>query len=140
MGACLQTLGIGALAARTGVNIETIRYYERIGLMPPPTRTESRRRSYEEAEVQRLTFIRRSRELGFSVADIRKLLELAHGNNPKCGTARALTSHHLRDVRGKIASLKRMERALKRMIEACQPDGQRSCPIIDALGDTNTSR
>ena len=127
-------LRIGGLAERTAVNIETIRYYERVGLMPAPHRTPSRRRVYEDAHVQRLNFIRRSRELGFSLADIRKLLQLAEVGNLDCGKVRAMTSHHLADVRGKIASLKMLERALGTMVDACEPEeSQRSCPIFDAL-------
>lgn len=122
---------IGKLAAETGVNIETIRYYERVGLLDTPPRTGGRHRVYDEQAVRRLTFIRRSRELGFSLENIRTLLDLSDGKQD--GEARALTLRHLDDVRGKITSLKRLEKFLKGMTEACKPGDQNSCPIFDAL-------
>ena len=122
---------IGKLAAETGVNIETIRYYERVGLLGIPPRTGGRHRVYDQQAAQRLTFIRRSRELGFSLEDIRTLFDLSDGKQD--GAARALTLRHLDDVRGKITSLKRLEKALKGMTEACKPGDQTSCPIFDAL-------
>jgi MerR family mercuric resistance operon transcriptional regulator len=126
---------IGKLAAETGVNIETIRYYERVGLLAAPPRTRGRLRVYDRHHAQRLTFIRRSRELGFSLDDIRTLLDLSDGRRD-CA-ARQLTLRHLDEVRGKIASLKRLERALKGMTEACKPGDQHSCPIFDALSGQN---
>ncbi len=131
---------IGALADRTGVNIETIRYYERVGLLPPPPRTQGRHRAYDERHAQRLMFIRRSRELGFSLDDIRTLFQLADGGNSACGAAKDVTLRHLLDVRGKIASLKRLERALKDMTSACVPGNQLSCPIIETLSATQTAK
>jgi len=128
-----EPLLIGKLAARTGANIETIRYYERAGLLPPPPRTEGRHRLYDQGHVERLIFIRRSRELGFSLGDIRVLLGLAHGSNVACAETKEVTLRHLTDVRGKIASLKKLERALTSMTDACQPGSQSACPIIDAL-------
>jgi MerR family transcriptional regulator, mercuric resistance operon regulatory protein len=122
---------IGKLAAETGVNIETIRYYERVGLLDIPPRTGGRHRVYNEQAAQRLTFIRRSRELGFSLEDIRTLLDLSVRKQDRA--ARALTVRHLDDVRGKITSLKRLEKALNGMTEACKPGDQDSCPIFDAL-------
>ena len=122
---------IGKLAAETGVNIETIRYYERVGLLAVPPRTQGRHRVYDDHQAQRLTFIRRSRELGFSLDDIRTLLNLSD-ESQDCA-AKKVTLRHLNDVRGKIASLKRLERALKSMTEACKPGDQKSCPIFDAL-------
>ena len=127
---------IGKLAAETGVNIETIRYYERVGLLDIPPRTEGRHRVYNQQAVLRLTFIRRSRELGFSLEDIRTLLNLSDGKQD-CAT-RTLTLRHLDGVRGKIASLKRLEKALKGMTEACKPGDQNSCPIFDALSAVST--
>lgn len=128
---CKPKMLIGKLAGETGVNIETIRYYERVGLLAAPPRTQGRHRVYDDHHAQRLTFIRRSRELGFSLEDIRTLLDLSDGKRD-CA-ARDLTLRHLTDVRGKITSLKRLERALKGMTEACKPGDQNSCPIFDAL-------
>ena len=125
---------IGKLATETGVNIETIRYYERVELLSAPARTEGGHRVYDADHVQRLTFIRRSRELGFSLDDIRTLFALSGKRD--CA-AKELTLLHLADVRGKIASLKRLERALKGMTEACKPGDQKSCPIFDALSGQN---
>lgn len=122
---------IGKLAKETGVNIETIRYYERVELLSAPARTEGGHRVYDADHVHRLTFIRHSRELGFSLDDIRTLLALSDGKRD-CA-AKELTLRHLVDVRSKIASLKRLERALKGMTEACKPGDQKSCPIFDAL-------
>jgi len=87
--------------------------------------------------VQRLCFIRRSRELGFSLDDIRTLLGLAENGDMACSDTRDMTLRHLADVRGKIASLRKLERALKAMTDACQPGSQRPCPILDTL---NASR
>ena len=101
---------IGQAAAKTGVNIETIRYYERVGLLANPTRTEGGHRVYEAQHIHRLAFIRRCRELGFSLGDVRMLLDLA--DNERDGAAKELTLRHVGNVRGKIASLNRLERAL----------------------------
>ena len=128
-----EPLLIGKLSERTGVNIETIRYYERIELLPTPARTAGRHRAYDGRHVQRLSFIRRSRELGFSLDDIRTLLRVADRGDMTCATAQGVTHQHLDAVRGKIASLKRLERALKDMAATCQPGNQASCPIIEAL-------
>lgn len=125
---------IGKLAAETGVNIETIRYYERVGLLGTPPRTDGGHRLYSADHAQRLTFIRRSRELGFSLDEIRTLLDLA--DSKRDCAAKELTLRHLTDVRGKIASLRKLERALKGMTDACQPGTQNSCPIFEALGQT----
>jgi MerR family mercuric resistance operon transcriptional regulator len=122
---------IGKLAAETGVHIETIRYYERAGLLPKPTRTAGGHRFYDRGHARRLSFIRRSRELGFSLDDVRALLKLA--DRKQACAAKELTLKQLEDVRGKIASPRKLERALKAMTEACAPGNQRSCPIFDAL-------
>ncbi|KAB2940276.1 helix-turn-helix domain-containing protein [Hyphomicrobium sp.] len=130
----MKPLLIGRVAERTGVNIETIRYYERIGLLAHPPRTEGRHRTYDEGDVRRLGFIRRGRELGFSLEDVRTLLKLADRGGMACAETKDMTARHLGDVRGKIRSLKRLERALTKMTDACQPGSQLSCPVLDALG------
>jgi MerR family mercuric resistance operon transcriptional regulator len=129
-----KPLLIGGVAERTGVNIETIRYYERVGLLPHPPRTGGRRRTYDEASVRLLDFVRRGRELGFSLAEVRTLLELADRGAVACAETKDMSVRHLADVRGKIRSLKKLERTLKKMTDACQPGTQLSCPILDALG------
>jgi MerR family mercuric resistance operon transcriptional regulator len=128
-----QHLGIGALSAQTGVNIETIRYYEREGLLPHPPRTAGGHRSYSEDHLKRLTFIRRSRELGFSMAEIRDLLALVDGRSYTCGEVKALTLEHAKSVRRKIADLQRMDRMLVKIASGCEGGTVPECPIIDAL-------
>lgn len=128
-----EEFAIGALAVETGVKIETIRYYERIALLPEPPRTQSRRRTYGREDILRLGFIKRARELGFSIDDIRTLLGLAEGSRD-CVATRGIALKRLEEVRGKISSLRRLERALTLMTDACHPGRQVSCPIIEALG------
>ncbi|MCA8926587.1 MAG: helix-turn-helix domain-containing protein [Alphaproteobacteria bacterium] len=126
-------LTIGELAKRTGVNIETIRYYERIDLLPPPPRTPSGRRSYAESHVQVLAFIRRGRELGFPIADIRTLLRLAEPDDTSCAEVESIARAHLDSVRSKIADLMRLERLLSETVSQCGGDGAPSCPVLDVL-------
>lgn len=128
---------IGRIAAQTRVNIETIRYYERIGIVTEPPRTSGRHRAYDDQHVQRLIFIRRSRELGFSLDNIRELLELADRSNKACSKTKDLTLRQLADVRGKITSLRKLEHALRVMTEACEPGSDKPCPILDALSLRN---
>ncbi len=123
---------IGRLSAETGAKVETIRYYERIGLMPRPPRSAGNRRLYDRAARERLGFVRRARELGFSIDDIRALLSLSGGEGP-CAKARALTVRHLSNVRERIADLKKLERTLSQAAQQCAPDASRRCPIIEAL-------
>ncbi|MHA1113723.1 MAG: MerR family transcriptional regulator [Alphaproteobacteria bacterium] len=128
-----RTTAIGALSKGTGVNIETIRYYERIGIMPNPPRTEGGQRVYGEAHMTRLAFIRRSRELGFSLDDIRRLLQLVDGGEFTCGEVKEMTVAHIADIRKKVADLRRMERVLKEMASKCDGGDVPDCPIIEAL-------
>lgn len=128
-----QHFGIGVLSDRTGVNIETIRYYEREGLLPDPPRTAGGHRSYGEDHLKRLTFIRRSRELGFSMAEIRDLLALVDGGSYTCGEVKALTIDHAKNVREKIVDLQRMEKMLDAISSQCEGGSIPECPIIDAL-------
>lgn len=127
---------IGRLSRQTGVNIETVRYYERIGLLPKPSRSSGGRRLYDAADARRLTFIRRSRELGFSIDEIRALLALSGGKG-RCADVHALTVRHLDEVRAKIADLRRLERTLARTADRCARDASPKCPIIDALSSPN---
>ena len=123
---------IGQLAQRTGANIETIRYYERIGLLPVALR-QGRYRSYAATDVTRLGFVRRSCELGFSIREVRTLLDLAAGGHESCAEVRDLASVHFHDVRSRIADLRRMERALATTVRACDAGDDAGCPLIDAL-------
>ncbi len=125
--------GIGALSKRIGCNIETIRYYERIGLMPPATRSEGGHRLYGEAQSRRLGFIRRTRELGFTLDQIRTLLTLVDGGRYTCAQVKRITVHHLGEVRSKLADLRTIERVLKDMAAQCGAGSVPKCPVIDAL-------
>lgn len=121
------------LAKRTGCNLETIRYYEKIGLMPEPPRTASDYRVYDETHVARLRFILRGRELGFSIEELRGLLCLVDRGTQTCAEVKALTEQHLADVRAKIADLRRIEKALAATAAKCTGDEAPDCPVIDTL-------
>jgi MerR family mercuric resistance operon transcriptional regulator len=127
-----QAIQIGELSRRTGCNIETIRYYERVGLMPAPPR-RGRYRNYGGEHVSRLAFVRRARELGFTLDEVRALLGLAAGGQASCAEVRDLAASHLQDVRARIADLKRMERALADSVRACEAGQDPGCPLIQAL-------
>jgi len=127
-----SAIQIGELSRRTGCNIETIRYYERIGLMPTPAR-RGRYRSYGADEVARLGFVRRARELGFTLDEVRALLGLAAGGGATCAEVRDLAAAHLKDVRARIADLKRMELVLADSVRACDAGQDPGCPLIEAL-------
>ena len=124
---------IGVLSRRTGCKVETIRYYERIGLLPAPSRSAGGHRLYGEDHLKRLTFIRRGRELGFSLDDIRGLLGLVDGGAYTCAEVKAVTLEHLGEVRRKLADLRRLERVLKGMAAECEGGAVPDCPVIDAL-------
>ena len=124
---------IGALSKTTGVNIETIRYYERIGMVPAPPRTAGGHRLYGADHLRRLAFIRRSRELGFSLQEVRGLLGLVDGREVTCDRVRAVTLNHLGDVRRRIADLRKMERVLRAMAQTCDGGAVPDCPIIETL-------
>lgn len=126
-------LSRGSLAGQTGVNIETIRYYEKIGLMPDPTRSSGGHRIYDQTHLKRLSFIRRSRELGFTLQEIRELLELVDGGDYTCADVRDRTLTHLDDVAKKIRDLEKMRRTLKAMASKCDGGLVPECPILDAL-------
>jgi MerR family mercuric resistance operon transcriptional regulator len=123
---------IGELSRQTGCNIETIRYYERIGLLPQPRRS-GRYRNYEREDAARLAFIRRARELGFTLDEVRTLLALAEGGAQSCIEARGLAMAHLDDVRTRIADLRRMERTLAAHVRACDAGDNVACPMIESL-------
>ena len=127
-------LTIGKLAAASGVNLETIRYYERIGLMPAPDRTEGGHRLYEDDHRRRLVFVRRGRELGFSLGEIRALLDLARPQRRACGEVEKIAAAHLEDVRAKIADLVRLEALLSDTIRRCEGQADApACPVLDLL-------
>lgn len=124
---------IGELSHRTGGHIETIRYYERIGLLPVPDRI-GRYRRYGPADVRRLAFIRRARELGFTLDEVRALLRLSEADGKTaCAEVRDLAASHLAAVKAKIADLQAMERTLKEAVRCCDAGEMPGCPLIDAL-------
>ena len=124
---------IGTLSRHTGVNIETIRYYERTGLMRKPARTAGGYRTYAPVDAQRLLFIRRTRDLGFSLDEVRRLLSLADQKSRSCRSVHALAVQHLADIRVKIADLRRMEKVLVEMVAACAEGTLPQCPLLEAL-------
>jgi MerR family mercuric resistance operon transcriptional regulator len=126
---------IGELSSHTGVNVETVRYYERIGLVPQPPRSAGGRRVFAPSDVQRLSFIRRARELGFSIDDIRSLLEVAKGSGT-CKDAYALAVRHRDAVRANIRDLRRLERKLSEAADLCSRGASSACAVIDALSQS----
>ncbi|PKP68041.1 MAG: MerR family transcriptional regulator [Alphaproteobacteria bacterium HGW-Alphaproteobacteria-5] len=123
----------GELAKRSGCNIETIRYYEKIGLLTEPDRTASGHRLYAPDDQARLGFIMRGRDLGFDIEDIRGLLGLVDGGHQTCAEIKERTERHLADVRAKIADLGRIERVLAATAAQCSGDEVPQCPVLDAL-------
>jgi MerR family mercuric resistance operon transcriptional regulator len=124
---------IGEMSKRTGVNIETIRYYERIKIMPQPDRTAGGNRQYNYDQLKRLSFIKKSRELGFSIDEIRALLEMVDRQDFICGEVHALTIGHLESVREKIKGLRKLEKALVGMAAECSQGDVPDCQILETL-------
>lgn len=124
---------IGALSKATACQVETIRFYERIGLLPAPRRSPGGYRLYGSAHVTRLTFVRRARELGFSLDEVRTMLRLADERERPCAEVRVVASAHLRDVQAKIADLQAMERVLRATVARCARGTGSHCPLIEAL-------
>jgi MerR family transcriptional regulator, mercuric resistance operon regulatory protein len=129
----LDGIPIGELSRLTGVNIETIRYYEKIKMLRPPPRTEGGRRVYGPTETRLLAFIRRGRELGFGLDDIRALLALGAPGKASCADVREIAAHHLGDIRSKIDDLKKLEGLLAKTIARCSGSRVPDCPVLDIL-------
>src|SRR5712692_1210005 len=127
-------LTIGEVAERTGIKVPTIRYYEQIGLLPPPARSEGNRRHYRPGEVRRLAFIRHARELGFEIKDIRRLLAWQDQPERPCDGVDALAREHLAAIDDKIAQLTALRRELKRMLDRCGGGRVAQCRIIESIG------
>jgi MerR family transcriptional regulator, mercuric resistance operon regulatory protein len=128
-----DSMPIGALSNLTGVNIETIRYYEKIKMLPAPRRTASGRRAYGPEETRILAFIRRGRELGFTLNEIQALLSLAEPGKASCGEVRKIASRHVQDIRAKIDDLSRLERLLSTTVAKCSGRRAPDCPMLDIL-------
>jgi len=125
-------IAIGELSRRTNCNIETVRYYERIGLLPTPAR-RGRYRLYGGEDVGRLAFVRRSRGLGFTLDEVRALLGLAAGGGGACAEVREIAAKHLAEVQAKVADLQAMERVLADAVRGCDAGETPGCPLIDVL-------
>lgn len=126
-------LTIGELGTATGTKVETIRYYERIGLLPKPARTRGNYRAYGVAELGRLSFIRRARDLGFSLDQVRALMNLADQRDQSCAAVDAMARAHLAEVERKIADLRALGRELESLVEKCAHNTIADCRIIEAL-------
>lgn len=131
----MKALTIGQVARRTGVGVETVRFYERQGLLEEPARKDSGYRQYEGGVVARLHFIRRAKELGFSLKEIKELLALRVDPTTTCAEVKSRAEAKLADVEAKIQALRRMQKVLQKLTTACSGRGPTSeCPILDALG------
>lgn len=134
-----RSLAIGTLAQLTGTKVETIRFYEKSGLLPAPPRTDGNYRSYELTHLNRLSFIRRARDLGFSLDQVRALLSLSDDRNRSCEAVDAITKQHLLEVEKKIADLKALQSELDRMLKQCSCGTVAECRIIESLSPTASS-
>jgi len=127
------TYSRGQLSELTGIKGETIRFYENRGLLDTPARSAGGHRIYAEGHAMRLTFIRRCRELGFSLAEIEELLRLVDAQGRTCDQVRQTTASHLEQVQSKIKDLRKMERTLKNLIAQCESNSSPDCPVIEVL-------
>nr|WP_314441975.1 helix-turn-helix domain-containing protein [uncultured Sphingomonas sp.] len=129
----MPSFTIGQLSRRTGVNIETIRYFEKVGLVASPPRTEGGHRIYGDDHLRALGFIRRARELGFTPNEVRGILALGGPTQACCDEVREIASQHLETVRRKMADLARLEGLLASTIDRCSGDHVPHCPVIDMI-------
>lgn len=130
-----KNVAIGKVSEASGVKVPTIRYYEQIGLLAEPPRTDGGRRSYDRKDVERLAFIRHSRELGFEIDEIKTLLELQETPGQSCEQADSIAKAHLVAVKKKIASLMALQHELERMVEGCSHGRVETCQVIEILAD-----
>ncbi len=124
---------IGEIATQAHMGTETVRYYEQIGVLHAPERAPNGYRLYDDEHLKRLRFIKRSRELGFSLNKVRSLLSLADDKNMTCRSVREIAEEHLNEVRRNIADLQAMEQLLQATVKPCPGDNSKTCPIIDVL-------
>lgn len=129
----LKHLTIGKLAEQTGVNVETVRYYERAGIIAPPMRTEGNYRSYRDDDVARLRFVRRMRDLGFTLVQIRTLLSIAGQRDRDCGPVDVIAAEHLAEVDRKIADLTALRHQLAEAVATCSGGTVAECRILEAF-------
>lgn len=130
----IERLTIGRLATATGTKVETIRWYEKVGLIDPPQRTEANYRVYAQRDLARLSFIRRARNLGFSLDQIRALIDIADQQDRDCGTVDAIASAHLEEIDRKISDLTALRRELGAVVASCRGGSVANCRILEALG------
>jgi MerR family transcriptional regulator, mercuric resistance operon regulatory protein len=139
----MKKMTIGKLAIESGVNVTSVRFYERIGLMGVPERTLGRHRVYSNDHLRRLRFIHRARDLDFSIEEIRRLLALDEPARTSCREVQEITAAHLKNIRQKLASLRRIEDILARTLKQCSGKATPQCPILDLLnartGDSSKS-
>jgi DNA-binding transcriptional MerR regulator len=133
----MMEFSIGQLSAKCNVKVPTIRYYEQIGLLPEPARTNGNQRRYTEQHQQRLAFIRHSRELGFPLDSIRELLQMSDHPDQSCKAVDSIAQRNLEDVKHRIRRLNALKRELSRMIEGCAGGQVGDCKIIEMLADTS---
>lgn len=132
-----KTYSIGALARAAATNVETIRYYEKSGLLPPPARTASNYRVYEQTHLDRLVFIRRGRDLGFSLDEVRALLRLTDDRTRSCTEVDQIARTHLAEVERKLADLTKLKKELKHLVDHCRHGSVADCKIIEALASSD---
>jgi DNA-binding transcriptional MerR regulator len=130
-----RDVAIGEAARRSGVKVPTIRYYEQVGLLPAPSRTDGNRRLYDDADIRRLAFIRHARELGFEVDAVRTLLTLQDDPAQSCAAADAVARSRLVEVEQRIASLTALKAELERMVAGCEHGLVGECRVIEILAD-----
>lgn len=128
---------IGELARTTSTKVETIRFYEKIGLLPEPGRTAGNYRDYGPAHLARLSFVRRARDLGFTIDQVRELLALSDDRNRSCGAVDSVARAHLAHIDHKIADLRALRRELDELISQCSQGAISDCRIIEALGPSS---
>jgi MerR family transcriptional regulator, mercuric resistance operon regulatory protein len=132
---------IGTAAGQAGVNVQTLRYYERRGLLPKPPRRVSGYREFPDDAVRIVRFIKRAQDLGFSLDEVEELLRLRHDKRRDRGRIRAVAERRVRQIEGKIAELQAMKKALARLVHCCHEGSTLECPIIEALdGATGVAR
>ena len=131
----MKALPIGALSLEAGVKVPTIRYYEQIGLLPSPDRSENNRRTYGPEDVRRLSFIRHARELGFEIGAIRQLLSLEDAPHRPCEEADRVARAHLADIDSKIGRLTALRAEVQRMVDQCAHGEVKDCRVIEVLAD-----
>ena len=133
----MSAMNIGEVAAATGLPAKTIRYYESVGLIDPPRRSEGNYRRYDESQVATLRFVHQARRLGFSVKEVAALVALWRDKRRASADVRRLAAAHLQEIDARIAELERMRRTLTTLIERCHGDHRPDCPILDELAEGN---